>query len=197
MARQKSVEIFDDVEIRDEVKYYDVLYNFARASMRINELALDGESKNMLQRKIKKLIPSFIALCGVDMDDKIDWTKVEQEKQEEPIKQAEPLPDNFMKEENGWGLCPVCRLKVVKLTSTTRIIDFPIYCKACKTEYIMNWWNVENKHIAYTRQINNRPLGNKHFAGKNDIRNQGMKGTGLQRFRQTRTSATERAAMHL
>ena len=89
-------------------------------------------------------------------------------------------------------MCPVCRKKIIKLTSTTKLIDFPAYCKSFKAEYIVSWWNVESKDIEYTRYVNNT-----HYVDRRNIRNDGMKGTGVKHFMNTRTSATERVAMKL
>ncbi len=81
---------------------------------------------------------------------------------------------------------------MIKVTGTTKIVDFPAYCKACKAEYLVSWWNVENKDIAYARYVND-----KHYVNRRDIRNEGMKGTSVQHFLHTRTSSTERVAMKL
>lgn len=180
---------------QEEVKYYDVLYDFTSVVVRLNEQAFDGESKRNIEKRICKLIPAFTTLCGVSFDEapKKSSKKVQPvEVPEQPKKDPEQLPSNFIKEDNGWGLCPVCRKKIIKLTSTTKLIDFPAYCKSCKAEYIVSWWNVEDKAIEYTRYVND-----KHCIDRRYIRNEGVKGTGVKHFLNTRTSATERVAMHL
>lgn len=211
MAAVQTDEEIRDASIRDEVMYFDTLYDFANVISRLNNKAFDGVAKNAIEKNFCKLIPAFTLLCGVNTDDNIDISEVannkrgpqkgtkrkskekEQELPQEP-KQEEPekLPDNFMKENDGWGLCPVCRKKMVKLTNTTRLIDFPAYCKGCKAEYVVSWWNVDKKDIAYTRYVNNT-----HYVHKGNIRNEAMKGTGLKAFVNSKTSATERVAMHL
>lgn len=191
-----------DEEIKDEVMYFNTLYDFTNVISRLNNKAFDGVAKDSMEKNFCKLIPAFTLLCGVNMDDNIDISEVGKHKKPGPKgvrkkdepKQEEPekIPDNFMKEDEGWGLCPVCRKKMVKLTSTTRLIDFPAYCKSCKMEYVVSWWNAESKDIAYTRYVNDS-----HHIAKRNIRHEGMKGTGLKSFTNTRTSATERVAMHL
>lgn len=195
MGRPKKIEIPEDEMIRDEVKFYDTLNSFADVLYRINEQASDGETKKNIEKKMCRLIPAFTLLCGVSLDDvpKKSSKKVQPvEVLEPPKKEPEQLPSNFIKEDNGWGLCPVCRKKIIKLTSTTKLIDFPAYCKSCKAEYIVSWWNVESKDIEYTRYVNNT-----HYVDRRNIRNDGMKGTGVKHFMNTRTSATERVAMKL
>ena len=190
---------------KEELKYYDVLYDFASVVVCLNERALDGETKKNIQKRICRLIPAFTTLCGMDANGKIDASKVEPAKKRGrkpkaepdpepalPKEEPEPLPSNFMKEDNGWGLCPICRKKIVKLAKSTKLIDFPAFCKSCKTEYIVSWWNAENKDIEYTRQVNNT-----HYVDRRNIRSEGMRGTGVKSFINTRTSATERVAMHL
>ena len=208
MAIVQTDEEIREASIRDEVMYFDTLYDFANVISRLNNKAFDGVAKDAIEKNFCKLIPAFTLLCGVNTDDNIDiahvgtkakpgpkkGTKRTNKKKEQEPKQEEPeqIPDNFMKENDGWGLCPVCRKKMVKLTSTTRLIDFPAYCKGCKAEYVVSWWNVDKKDIAYTRYVNNS-----HYVHKGNIRNEAMKGTGLKAFVNTKTSATERVAMHL
>lgn len=195
MGRPKKIEIPEDEMIRDEVKFYDTLNSLADVLKRLNEQASDGETKKNIEKKMCRLIPAFALLCGVSLDD----VSKKSSKKEQPVEVPEPtkkepeqLPSNFIKEDNGWGLCPVCRKKIIKMTSTTKLIDFPAYCKSCKADYIVSWWNVEDKAIEYTRYVND-----KHYIDRRNIRNEGMKGTGIKHFMNTRTSATERVAMHL
>lgn len=95
------------------------------------------------------------------------------------------VPGNFIYvDENGWGLCPVCHTKVLKVTTTTVLKDFPVYCKKCKTDHLVNWWNADNRKILYKKYVSDRSLNE-----------QTLKGTGLRTFQNTMTSATERAAV--
>ena len=54
---------------KEELKYYDVLYDFASVVVRLNEQAFDGETKKNIEKKICRLIPAFTTLCGMDADD--------------------------------------------------------------------------------------------------------------------------------
>ena len=190
---------------KEEMKYYDVLYDFASVIVRLNEQAFDGEAKKNIEKKICRLIPAFTTLCGMDENGKIDVSKVvsgnkvgrpkkvEPKPASEPPKdEPEPLPSNFIKEDNGWGLCPVCGKKMVRLTGTTKLIDFPAFCKSCKDEYLVSWWNVDAKVIEYKEYT--RPP---RRIAREDIRYEALKGAGLRSYSNTRTSATERVAIHL
>lgn len=187
-----SVEGIDRIA-RDETQYYDMLYNFAQVTIRANDMALDGYSTEQIARKLQQSAEAFFLLCKTDLVEVKKEKRGRKPKEPEPVpKEPEPLPDNFLKDDNGWGLCPICRKRILKLTSTTKLVNFPAYCKSCKMEHLVSWWNVENKEIAYTRYVNN-----KHYIDRKDIRSHAMKGNGVQTFLNTGTSSTERVALKL
>lgn len=202
MQSKMHEETYDTA--KEDERYYDTLYNFANVAIKANDMAMDGYSTNQIAKRLQKSAEAFFLLCKMDKVEvkKKDEKKkapdqIEEKPQEEaqttPVQQdPEPLPDNFIREENGWGLCPMCRKKMLKLTSTTKLINFPAYCKECRTDYMVSWWNVDNKDIAYTRYVNN-----KRYINREDIRSYAMRGTGLGSFLNTNTSATERVAMEL
>lgn len=43
-----------------------------------------------------------------------------------------------------WGACPKCGKKCIKLREDTVLVNFPMYCKVCKTEYVISWGNVRH-----------------------------------------------------
>lgn len=109
----------------------------------------------------------------------------EQETGSESQQEEQPIPDNFLRiDKSGWGLCPVCGTRVLKVTATTRLENFPVFCKRCRADHLVNWWNADNQRILYRRYVNDRYL-----------REQALKGTGLTSFRNTGSSATERVAV--
>lgn len=193
-----SIEELDRMAKEDE-QYFDILYNFAKVAVNANDMALDGYTTNQIAKKLQQSAEAFYLLCKTDdvkpQKEKSGRKAKEQQPDPEEVQQLqepEPLPDNFIREKNGWGLCPVCRKNILRLTSTTKLINYPAYCKSCKAEYMVSWWNVENKDIVYTRYVNNR-----HYINREDIRSYAMRGTGVNTFLNTNTSSTERVAMHL
>lgn len=41
---------------------------------------------------------------------------------------------------DGWAICPVCgRQTFVKILDTTRLENFPLYCKKCKRETLVTY----------------------------------------------------------
>ena len=174
-----------------------MLYDFAGVVTKANEQSFEGLTPKRIASTLRRSAEAFCRLCMLDTltgDKKQDEAgekpqehKEELPERESPIAQTEekPLPDNFLQiDENGWGLCSVCRSKVLKVTATTRLENFPVFCKRCKADHLVNWWNADNQRILYRRYVNDRHL-----------REQALKGTGLYSFRNTGTSSPERVAM--
>lgn len=203
----KTVNEVDYASAGIEVKYYDMLYDFTGVITKANEQSFEGYTPKQIAGKLRKAAPAFCNLCMIDsMEPKTAKEKTEPVKQaeEEQIGSADgkrqpeadkeakepeelperPKPGNFLRIKNGWGLCPVCGTKVLRVTMTTRLENFPVYCKRCRAEHLVNWWNAEHQRIEYKRYIND-----------NHLRDQALKGTGLQSFRNNRSSATERVAV--
>lgn len=203
----KTVNEVDYASAGIEVKYYDMLYDFTGVITKANEQSFEGYTPKQIAGKLRKAAPAFCNLCMIDgiepktVKEKTDPVKQAEEEQritadskEKPeadkeAKEPEELPErpkpgNFLRIKNGWGLCPVCATKVLRVTMTTRLENFPVYCKRCRAEHLVNWWNAEHQRIEYKRYIND-----------NHLRDQALKGTGLQSFRNNRSSATERVAV--
>lgn len=177
-----------------EVKYYDMLYEFAGVVTRANEQSFEGRKPEAIAARLRKSVEAFCRLCMIDnlkADKKQEERQVKQQDHKEirtvpEQKQEEkPLPDNFLRiDKDGWGLCPVCRTRVLKVTATTRLENFPVFCKRCRADHLVNWWNADNQRIMYKRYVNERYL-----------MEQALKGTGLRTFQNTGSSATERVAV--
>lgn len=43
-----------------------------------------------------------------------------------------------MIKKDRWLICPACDKKLIKLLPTTVVQDFPLYCRYCKKEVIVN-----------------------------------------------------------
>lgn len=116
----------DAAEIMEECgKYYDMLYDFSKAVMKLNDKAADGAAKKWLQEKLQKLAPAFLLLCG------------EEHKQMEKTHQKRIK--STLTVHNGWGICPKCGKKCIRIADSTVLVRFPMYCKSCKGEYVVNW----------------------------------------------------------
>ena len=98
--------------------------------VKLNEKAAeDGETVSALQKRFFGLIPAFVALCGEDVP--VEKKKCEKKPQERPKTNLIVL--------DGWGICPKCGKKCIRLRPDTILARFPMYCKACKGEYAVNW----------------------------------------------------------
>lgn len=45
---------------------------------------------------------------------------------------------DILKTVNGWGLCPVCARKVMRVRDDTFARNLVLYCKGCKTHSLVN-----------------------------------------------------------
>lgn len=180
-----------------DIKYYDMLYDFAGVVTKANEQSFEGLEPKRIASILRRSAEAFCRLCMVDtVTEEKGQDMAQMHKEETPSfdretvteqqKEEKPTPDNFLRvDRNGWGLCPVCHSRVLKVTSTTRLENFPVFCKRCRADHLVNWWNVDNQRILYKRHINER-----------HIREQAYKGTGLRSFRNTGSSAPERVVMN-
>lgn len=41
-------------------------------------------------------------------------------------------------DKDRWLICPACGKKLIKLLPTTIVQDFPLYCRYCKQETVVN-----------------------------------------------------------
>lgn len=179
----------------EDIKYYDMLYDFASVITKANEQSFEGLEPKQIAGTLRRSAEAFCQLCMIDAitGDKRQGKPGEHKEEpqiperESPERQQEmkSIPDNFLKiDKNGWGLCPVCGSRVLKVTAATRLENFPVFCKRCRADHLVNWWNADNQRILYKRYVNDRYL-----------REQALKGTGLTSFRNTGSSATERVAV--
>lgn len=179
--------------------YYDMLYDFSCLVSRANEQSFEGLEPKRIAKLMLKSADAFLKLCMVDSVAAISKPKnavaeSQDQPKEEPPKQMpeeepkeKPLPDNFLRVcKDGWGLCPVCGNKVLKVTATTRLENFPVFCKRCRADHIVNWWNADEQRILYKRYVSDKY-----------IRDRAYKGTGLRSYQNTGSSATESVAISM
>ena len=195
--------------------YYDMLYDFACLVSKANEWSFEGNEQKAIANKLRNGLDAFVHLCMLEKLDpnekKIE--KVSEQQKEEPKTMAEPtepelqkeepveekaaikskkkpLPNNFLKiTPDGWGLCPVCKNKVLKVTYTTRLENFPVFCKRCRADHIVNWWNADMQRIMYKRYVSDRYV--------REQAEKAYKGVGYKRYLDTGVSSTERVAMKM
>ena len=63
-SRKKNYKT-DEMQI-EYGSYYDVLYSFAKAVVKLNAKAIDGEEPNNIKKRFKRLVPAFMLLCDID-----------------------------------------------------------------------------------------------------------------------------------
>lgn len=196
----KKKEDYDYASADADTKYYDMLYDFAGVVTKANQQSFEGMEPKRIACTLRKSAEAFCGLCMIDTitgGNRSDTAKEkpaehreevadpEQAARLEPRQEEQPVPDNFLRiDRSGWGLCPVCSTRVLKVTATTRLENFPVFCKRCRADHLVNWWNADNQRILYRRYVNDRYL-----------REQALKGTGLTSFRNTGSSATEKVAV--
>lgn len=194
MAKERK-KLDDDSKAKEEEKYYNDLYDFALTISKANENSFEGVEPYRIANTLRNSLEVFFSLCMYDPElitigKEKHFEKVKEEvKKELDVKPEQKLEKKcegkFLKiNAEGWGLCPECNTKVLKVTSITRLENFPVYCKKCKADHLVNWWNADKQRIIYKRYVSDSA-----------IRNSAMKGTGLRAFMNSRTSATERVAI--
>ena len=203
-------KVTESKERQETGAYYDMLYDFACLVSKANEYSFEGESPKKIAGKLRKSLDAFLNLCMLEevkpkakkeekpaepkkAKKEVAEPKEPEPQKEEPVKEKavkKALPDNFLKiTPDGWGLCPVCKTKVLKVTSATRLENFPVFCKRCRADHIVNWWNADMQRILYKRYVSDRYV--------RERAEQAYKGVGYRTFQNTGASATERVAMKM
>lgn len=140
-----------DEEIQDEVRYFYALDQFAGVIRTLNKEAFDGIPKAAIEKNICRLIPAFAMLCGMTATGEIDIMrviptgKIGRKKKAEPPKQEQSKPQprtmlqSTLKARDGWGMCPKCGKKCIKVNDNTILVNYPMFCKVCRRDYIVTW----------------------------------------------------------
>ena len=109
-------------------QYYDALDNFCSVVVKMNLYAMDGMAIKDIQRNLQKLAPAFLVLCGE-----------EKGQSAKKIGRPKTKPENTLPVRDRWGLCPTCGQKCIKVTDKTVLVNYPMFCKRCKRDYLVNW----------------------------------------------------------
>ncbi len=118
------MRVTPDQQQKECGQYYDALDKLSTTVVKMNLYAMDGMPLNKLQQNFQKLAPVFLLLCGED----------------KPKGKKKPKkPENTLPVREGWGLCPVCGKKCIRINEKTVLSDFPMFCKWCKRDYVVNW----------------------------------------------------------
>ena len=117
-----------DKQQRECGQYYEILDKLCSVVVKMNLYAIDGMPLKQLQKNFQKLAPVFLILCG--------------EEKAQPMKakgRPKKKPENRLPVNEGWGLCPTCGQKCIKVNDKTVLVNYPMYCKRCKRDYLVNW----------------------------------------------------------
>lgn len=128
--------------------YYDILYNFAGIVTKANMRALSsGDAPKQIAAILRPTVNAFMRLCLIDeeraehpKEEKIEPKLVLPSKtQEEHKRIVHTALKSNLKTRNGWGLCPKCGRKCVKVNENTILVNHLMFCKSCKKEYPVTW----------------------------------------------------------
>ncbi len=114
-----------DKQLNECGKYYDILYGFTKTINALNMKAEDEEEVKKIQKHFIKLIPAFVSLC--------------ENGEKEGKKKAKKQLKNTLIVKDGWGLCPKCGKKCIRVNIDTVLINSVMYCKVCKQEHVVTW----------------------------------------------------------
>lgn len=105
----------------EEINYLQMLDAFSRTINSINEVSAEGASIKTVKTKLLSMVEPFIILTGIELDGK------------------EKLKSKCnVSVVNGWVICPKCGGKTVKANHNTHFVNYPMYCKRCKQESVIN-----------------------------------------------------------
>lgn len=158
-----SIEM-QDQEARDDEQYYDMLYNFAQVTIRANDMALDGHPVKQIAKKLQQSAEAFYLLCKTDEIVPVRANKVGRPKKVEEVQECQkteqqevpaaptvqtgPPKKKLVRHtslksnlhvRNGWGTCPICGAKCIKVNQNTIMVNFLMYCKRCHLESVVTW----------------------------------------------------------
>ena len=109
----------------EEVEYYKVLDGFAKSISGINYAArAEGQALPALRKKIQRTAPAFCVLSGMEQDARPP--------------RRERQKRTYARLRDGWIVCPNCGNRTVKANPDTRLENFPVFCKRCKKESVIN-----------------------------------------------------------
>lgn len=117
----------------NELTYVEVLNKVTGVMQVVNEMAADGHTVGVLRNKVMRIMPSFLALCGVDLSEDAAESK--------PVRKPKPktkLQCN-LKVVDDWGICPECGKKCIKVGKNTILVNYPMFCKVCKKDHVVTW----------------------------------------------------------
>lgn len=125
MASKKEIT---DQQQKEYGHYCDALDKLCSVVVKMNLYAMDGMPLKRLQQNFQKFAPVFLVLCGEE--------KAEPEKKKGRPKKK---PENTLPVCEGWGLCPSCGQKCIKVNDRTVLENYQMYCKRCERDYLVSW----------------------------------------------------------
>lgn len=150
MSRNKA----NDKQLEDGA-YYDDLYDFCCAVNKANMKSFEGEQPSSIAKTLKRYYDSFFRLCMVEQPECKVVEKVVEKPVEVVVEKIVEKPvyrnikrnhggkvkhiNTIRRDHNGWGRCPVCGCKMIKINEDSFILNFPAYCKKCKNEIVVSW----------------------------------------------------------
>lgn len=121
----------------DDGEYYDQLYDLCCAVNKANMESFEGADPANIAKALRKHYDIFANLCMIEQQKYKVSERPAEKVVDKPINRNKK--STIRRDANGWGRCPACGGKMIRINKDSFLLNFPAYCKRCKAEFVVSW----------------------------------------------------------